>query len=77
MRGYRRTAKGLVRITPSKARVDDDSTKVRRYFKDYDEAVAFAQRKCDEAYAKGEQSVDRFYMWSGGVCNTFEPRKVV
>lgn len=69
MYGYRRTKdRGLVKIKRSKA-------PRRRYCASYEEASVLAQRLCDEADAKGAQSIDRFYVWAGGDCYSISPTR--
>jgi hypothetical protein len=51
---------------PSQARVDDMSKNTKKYFPTYEQASAWAKSELARAKAAGEQTQDRFYIWSAG-----------
>jgi hypothetical protein len=76
VRGYRKNKEG--RRVPikqrSQAMVEDHGTSPpkRRYFPTYEEASAWAQAACNQAHLEGRQSQDRFYVWCGGDCYSYD-----
>lgn len=76
MRGYRRNGEGwLMPIKKrSKAMVEDhgSSPPKRRYFETYEQASAWAQAACNQAYLDGRQCQDRFYVWCSGECYSYD-----